>query len=352
LLRDATSNDLSDLRALARIFNTLNLPDNKEELVRIIDESERSFAGEIEEAREREFLFVLEELSTGRVVGTSRVVAQHGTRDKPHVFLDVFEEELYSKTLDKYFRHTLLRLGFDYDGPTEIGGLVVHPDYRGAPGKLGKQLSFTRFLFVAMHRAWFRGSIVAEVLPPLGQDGRSALWEALGRRYTGMDYHEADIVSKHNKDFIRSLFPSGPVHTTLFDDEARSVIGQVGPKSMGAKKMLESIGFRQVDRVDPFDGGPHFHATTDEIWPVSRSAAGVVKIGDRLDITEAPGESADGLVAFEPPRDRGAGWFRCMFGPWRRRDDEVEIPSEVAEALRVEAGETAWVLPWAEHKRL
>jgi arginine N-succinyltransferase len=355
LIRDATRKDLEDLQELAAIFNTVNLPNNERELKQIVSRAEKSFSHKIEDPLGREYLFVLEDTEQDRVIGTSMIFAQHGTREAPHIYFDVLEDERYSPTIDRHFKHSVLRMGFDYDGPTEIGGLVLNPDYRGRPGKLGKQLSFVRFLFIAMHRAWFRDEIIAELLPPLGDDGRSALWEALGRRFTGLDYLEADLVSKHNKEFIKSLFPRGVIHASLLDDEARAVIGEVGPATRGVQRMLEGIGFKPVDRINPFDGGPHFEAETDELWPVTLAKRARVEIGDARDIAEAPGESAEGLVAREPkPRSR-QGRFRATWSDFRFRDDGgpvVEIPPAAADLLHAKDGDEVWALPFARHVRM
>ena len=70
----------------------------------ILDRSERSFAGELAGA-EREFVFVLEDLATKRIIGTSMIYAQHGTKRAPHIFFRVENDERYSVTLDRYFVH-------------------------------------------------------------------------------------------------------------------------------------------------------------------------------------------------------------------------------------------------------
>ena len=71
-----------------------------------------------------------------------------------------------AETLGKHFRHLVLRLGASYDGPTEIGGLILAPQYRGDPHQLGKQLSYVRFLFMAMHPERCRPTVISELLPP------------------------------------------------------------------------------------------------------------------------------------------------------------------------------------------
>lgn len=358
LIRDAQQDDLRGLQRVAAVLNTVNLPNDRQALESILDVSTRSFAGKVKEPFEREYLFVMEDAQAqsrggARVIGTSQIIAQHGTREAPHIYFDVLDEERYSESIDKHFRHKVLRIGFDYDGPTEIGGLVLDPDYRRHPGKLGKQLSFVRFLFIAMHRPWFRKKVLAELLPPLGKDGRSALWEALGRRFTGLDYLEADRISKTNKEFIKNLFPSGLIYASLFDRDAQAVIGKVGPATEGVKKMLTAIGFEPLDRIDPFDGGPHFEAIVDDVLPVQQAQRAQVVVGDERSITEAPGESAEGLVAFEPKK-KHAGRFRCVQCEFRYLDKgkRVELPAEAAELLRVEDGDKVHALAMTRHVRM
>lgn len=356
VIRDARTADLDGLLRLAAVLNTVNLPNDRAALEGLLDLSVRSFAGRVKKPLRREYLFVMEDTTTGTLVGTSQVIAQHGTREEPHIFFDVLTEERYSATIDRHFRHTMLRIGFDHDGPTEIGGLVLDPQFRGAPGKLGKQLSFVRFVFMAMHRDRFRPRVLAELLPPLGSDGRSALWEALGRRFTGLDYLEADRISKTNKEFIRGLFPSGLIYASLFGDEAQQVIGVVGPQTEGVKKMLTAIGFTPVGRIDPFDGGPHFEADTETLWPVTKTRVGAIKIVDPHELAAAPGESCEGLLAAERKPLRGkapdGGLFRCVQADYCERGDVVAVAAATASALGVVDGDAVHALALARHTRL
>src|SRR5207248_9518466 len=92
VIRDVQRSDLAALQKLARELNTVNLPDDERELLRIIDWSARSFDARVKNPFQREYVFVLEELRSERVVGASLIIAQHGTRDAPHVFFDVYEK--------------------------------------------------------------------------------------------------------------------------------------------------------------------------------------------------------------------------------------------------------------------
>jgi arginine N-succinyltransferase len=264
-IRAARRDDEEELFSLARYLNTVNLPNDRSAIAALLDVSERSFQGAIENPRDREYVFLLRDLAKAEAVGTSMIIAQLGRPGEPYIYLDVDSEEKYSATLRKHFVHPVLSIRYVYDGPTEIGGLVVHPGYRSAPEKLGTLISYVRFLFIAMQRATFRNQLLAELLPPLEPDGTSHLWEALGRHFTGLSYSEADRLSKRNKEFIKGLFPGGEIYATLLPPQAQAVIGAVGEQTRGVEKMLRRVGFHYAGRVDPFDGGPHFTAPTDEV---------------------------------------------------------------------------------------
>ncbi len=270
-IRAAVREDQDDLLELARYLDSVNLPNDSATIAQILDLSERSFNGDVGDPRRAEYVFVLRDLVEKRAVGTSMVIGQLGRRDAPYIYFDIHTEERYSATLDRHFNHDVLSIGYSYNGPTEIGGLVVHPDARRAPERLGMLISYVRFLWIATHRDLFQTRLLAELLPPLQPDGTSHLWEAVGRHFTGLTYREADRLSKKNKEFIRGLFPDGDIYASLLSADARGVIGKVGPQTRGVEKMLKRIGFRYWNRVDPFDGGPHFVAQTDEVQLITRT---------------------------------------------------------------------------------
>jgi len=350
LLRNAQPSDLDAIYELASVFDTVNLPHDRDVIAEILDTSAKAFSGDEPDPFAREYTFVVES-EEGDVVGTSQVLAQHGTKDKPHIYFDVFNEERYSATVDRHFRHKVLRIGFNYEGPTEIGGLVLHPSLRGHPSKLGKQLSFVRFLYIALHRDRFRDRVLAELLPPLEPDGRSLLWEALGKRFTGLTYAEADKASKENKEFIQSLFPSGTIYASLLDESARAVIGEVGTSTLGVRRMLTAIGFKPVNRIDPFDGGPHFEGLTDNLSPVRETRHSTAAVGDASAIQNAPGESAEGLVAHE---DLDTGGIRAVWSVFRYQDrgKVVELPEATMQKLEVHGGQDVATLAFARHTRI
>jgi arginine N-succinyltransferase len=263
-IRAAVTGDEEQMLDVARHLNSVNLPNDKDAIHEIVNASHRSFTGEIKDPRLRQYVFVIVDKTLDRIIGTSMIIAQLGRKDAPYIFYDVLDEERYAATIDKHFYHTCLRIGYSFEGPTEIGGLVIMPDYRRTD-RLGTMISYVRFLYMSMHRNLFQQEVLAELMPPLEPDGTSHLWEALGRRFTGLSYAEADRLSKKNKEFIRGLFPEGVVYATLLSEEAQKVIGKTGLQTRGVEKLLRRIGFRYAHRVDPFDGGPHYTARMDEI---------------------------------------------------------------------------------------
>ena len=345
LLRDIAPGDLDGLEKAAVHLDSVNLPNDRAALAAIIERSRASFAGDLPVA-DRCFVFVAAELDAGgrpgEVVGTSMIFAQHGSRRAPHVFFDVLEEERYSETLDRHLSHRVLRIGYAYKGLTEIGGLVLRPEFRQHPERLGRSLAYVRFLYLARHRSQFRDEVLSELMPPLEPDKTSLLWEALGRKFTGLSYQEADRLSQTNKEFIRALFPQDPIYATLLPAPVQAVIGEVGPATKGVEKLLREVGFVYAHRIDPFDGGPHFHARTDDITLLK-----TVRVIPVADAGHAPIDAGGRRQVFLVARERPAPPFILVARvelPSLPEGERISLPDDVRRALEVTAGDEVAVL--------
>jgi arginine N-succinyltransferase len=352
-LRGALPADEDMLLELARHLNTVNLPYDRQHVRELLAHSQASFSGELAELGERRYVFLLWDRERQRAVGTSSLVAQLGRHDAPYIYFNVLEEEKYSRTLKKHFHHQLLQLGFSYRGPTELAGLVVDPEYRRHPLRLGLLVSFVRFVFIKAQRSLFRDRLLAELLPPLEPDGTSHLWEALGRRFTGLSYAEADRLSSRNKEFVRDLFPGSPIYACLLSREAEQVIGQVGASTRVVEAMLTRIGFRYAHRVDPFDGGPHFTAKTDEVLPVVATQAFDVAPQQLTDdARNFSDEAQDVHPALLVKLEAGAPFVRACATPIRLARVEgaggatlLESTAASWRELHLQAGDTVHCLP-------
>lgn len=333
VIRPVSHEDLPQLVDLAKQFSLLNLPGDRKVLSEKIDRSVNSFAGKFTKSKS-EYLFVLEDVEEKQIVGSSLILAKHGTDESPHSFFKILKKDHFSQDLGVGFIHQVLRFQLDTDGPTEIGGLLVDKAYRRRPEKLGKQISLARFLYIGLHPDRFEDRVLCELTPPLTEEGRSEFWEALGRRFTGLPYQEADLLSQSHKEFIESLFPEEDIYLSLLDAKARLVLGRVGEATKPAQHLLESIGFEYLDEVDPFDGGPHYGAATKDILPI--------KLGRRVRLTEFKDPSFKGrvLVGYQ------GNDFRAAVVPYDLRGDEIAIPSKMHDLLEVEIDQEVFISPF------
>lgn len=295
IIRRAKVDDADTMLKMAKMVHFINLPPDREIIVQKIIHSRNSFlkacgsnqplepepeptlvadtgSGEIKlvglgqgTAQSDLFMFVMEECETSQPVGTSQVVARMGGPDNPNMRYKLEKREFFSESLQTGTTHMVARFDLDYSGPTEIGGLIIQPSFRGHPRRLGRALSLIRFHFIGLHRPAFSERILAEMMAPITADGDNLLWDYFGRRFIPLSYDEADRFCQYSREFIHTLLPKEDIFLSLLPPAARAVVGQVGTETIPARKMLEKLGFEYHNYVDPFDGGPHLEARTDEI---------------------------------------------------------------------------------------
>jgi arginine N-succinyltransferase len=294
LIREARPGDHHQLLELARELDSINLPADSRGMRQAIQVSLQAFRGRIRDRSRAVFIFCAEQRSTGRVVATSMIIGKHGTPAAPHYYLEMDSDERYSHTLRKSFRHPFLRLRYSMDGPTEIGGLIVTAAMRGHAERLGKQISWVRFLYIGMHRKRFENHVLAEMLAPMLPEHGNIFWDHYGRSVTGLSFREADILSARDKEFIRALFPDTPLYTFLLPEEVRASLGAVGENTRGAVRLLEQAGMKFLRHIDPFDGGPYYGAATDLMLPVQQLGTYALSVGN-----PAPERTREFLLACE-----------------------------------------------------
>ena len=335
ILRPATTGDLGWLVDLAGKLDLTNLPSDPEFLEERVGRSLESFAGRLEDWRRGIYVFVLEDTESGRCIGSSTILAKHGTPEAPFYWLEVSTEERSSAELRKRFVHTKLQLRSTEDGPTEIGGLILDPAWRGQPGKHGKALSIVRFAYMGQHPDRFESYVIAEMLSPFDAPGKNRLWDAFGARFTGLSYREADRLSIRRKQFIADLFPRDPVYATLFPKPVQAVIGETAAPA--ATRILEQLGFHYLNQVDPFDGGPYYGAARDAIASVRERRVLILPGLPSGEETTSEGPLA--LISAE-----GARGFRATVLPVDEEGSPI-VPKRHREALGVAAGDRVSITP-------
>ncbi len=334
LIRQARPEDIKDLLKLARRLDSVNLPADEPAISGLIHKSRESFASRSREIVHSQFLFVIENAATGEVVGSSQILDKHGIVNRPHIGFKLVQVEKSSRTMNRSFTHTCMKLEWNSEGITEIGGLIVADRYRSHPDKLGKLISYARFLYMSMWPEKFRSEVLAELLPPLDKHGDSLFWEYVGKKFTGMSYKEANATCRTNAEFMFSLFPHTLIYATILPEKVQKLIGAVHPDTQPVPRMLESIGFRFTGEVCPFDGGPHYRAKMAEITLLKKCRPMAVVFGDP--VADAP----QSLVAHDD-----AGEFRAAVLPVAPASPSVGVSPSTAKLLGVRRGQHVHVLP-------
>ncbi len=287
------------------------------------------------------YLFALEDTEQQRCVGISGIQARVGLDEVFYSYrLSITVSD--SRELNVHIRTPTLYLTNDMTDATEIGSLLLADSHRG--GGNGLLLSRSRFLFLDDFREHFSDKIFAEMRGVSDDQGRSPLWEALGRRFFDMEFVAADRLSaRGNKSFIAELMPRFPIYLSLLPKSATDVIGKVHRNTEPALKMLQAEGFNFNGLVDIFDGGPVVETFLHNIRTIRQSILRPVRRVDRPVLNNLP--AAERVMV---SNQRFAD-FRAGTLPRNAiRDEEVQVPGPIMEALGVEEGDQVRIAPLKE----
>ena len=330
VIRPIVLPDLEQLESLSALtgYGLTTLPRDRKLLARRIRASIRGFEKLADDDRPRgeTYLFVLEELSSGRIVGTSAVVSKVGGFEPFYAYrIEATVHE--SKMLNVRKEIQVLHLVEDHDGPCEVGSLFIAPQYRRSG--TGRLLSLCRFLFMAQFPEYFDPVVIAEMRGVVDDQGHSPLWEDLGRHFFDIDYPTADYLSMVNKRFIADLMPKHPIYIPLLLEEAQAVIGKVHEHTEPAMKMLEDEGFSRCGLVDIFEGGPVVKCALNDIRSVRQSV-----LANISEIVDTPIDSEQYIIS------NGRQDFRACLGPLQMiPGGTVRIGIQQAMALRLRVGD-------------
>jgi len=330
VMRAATAQDLQPLYEMAKLTGGgfTNLPPDRNSLTAKLAGSDAAFAREGDEVVGETFVLVLENVETGDVRGTCQLFTAVG-QDWPFYSYRITRLTQQSQELDRTVSAELLSLVNDLGGCSEVGGLFLHPGERA--GGLGLLLARSRYLFIASHRERFGDRVLAELRGIIDERGGSPFWDAIGGKFFGMSFQEADEFNAiHGNQFIADLMPKHPVYIAMLDEAARKVIGLPHPSGRAAMRMLENEGFSYQGYVDIFDGGPTMLAPIDKVRSIADAHHGPVE-----NIALEKGEKA--LIATGRMQD-----FRCCYGARELRGDGVAIDAQAADLLGVSEGEQVW----------
>ena len=168
------------------------MPDNRFKLENKIQISKESFKQNLPKA-ERNYLFVLEDRKSKKVIGSSQILSYFGEHRSLCYFLKTKGKEKF------------LQLGRIKIGRHQVGGLILHPDYRRSPDNFGLQISAARFLYIKTFSKEFSELIEVSLTAPVHK-GQNYFWRETGSKYLQMNYLSAlKIFQKDRLNFFFSF---------------------------------------------------------------------------------------------------------------------------------------------------
>lgn len=332
IVRPVALEDLDGLEALAKQTGVglTTLPADKKYLRKRVKASLSSFekiADEGDGPSGEAYLFVMEETAEKRIVGVCGIVSKTGGYE-PFYSYRIETEHFKSEALGIDKEVPILKLHEDHNGPSELGTLFLHPDFRKSG--CGRFLQLVRFLFVAEYPHLFEPTFITEIRGVSDENGNSPFWDAIGRHFFGIDFKQADYLSVVNKKFIAELMPDHPLYLSMLPESARAVIGRPHDQSAKAVENLKAEGFKYSNAVDIFDAGPCYECRREEIRTVRESRRATV--GGAVDFKI---DSDQFMICTTQPSFRA-----CVSGLLIEPPDKLRLQKDVVEALGLQPGQT------------
>ncbi len=325
------------LASLSEAGLTTLTPDPKV-LEKLLDEALRSFNSPVQKPGGETYLFVLENLESHKILGTAGMVSKVGGF-QPFWSYQIKKKRLYSKSLQLGNEIKYLQLKTEHNGPSEIGTLFLHPDWR--KNNLGRFLSLSRFMFMASFPHLFEKKVLAELRGVVDKKGNAPFWNAVGSHFIHLDYSKADYMTMLDKSFIQDLFPKHPIYIDLLPEDARDVIGKVHPDTQPALNLLLSEGFQLINEVDIFEGGPSLMAPLKRIRCIRERKAFNYEGISKDDTKTVPG-------LLSPAEDIAR--FKCYLVDVNIRGNNIFLDSNTASRLDLKTGQEIHFSPLKGNK--
>ncbi len=265
---------LSDLAAVERIaaasaIGIGSLPADRDQLYEKIRLSTQALGTKVDHSGEENYFFVLEQVDTGQIVGTSGIAAHAGFGDRFYSYRNEFIVHAAAELGVANKIHSL-HLCHDLTGASLLTSFYIDPDWAGSAWP--HLLSRARLLFIADQSRRFAERLVAESVGVCDEAGRSPFWEAVGQRFFNIDYAQAERrAAGRSKRFIAELMPQYPIYVPLLSPEAQLAIGQLHPTAELPFQILMDEGFEADTYVDVFDAGPTVDARVGSLLSVRHS---------------------------------------------------------------------------------
>ena len=314
LIRPSRLSDIADFHALASLAGAgfTSLPASESLLADRLLMSERAFAGEI-----GTLTLALEDRMTKRVVGCAAV--KPCGMDRPGFLNFAIDDD----------EHVLIPTA-RYSDLTEVGSLLLHPDYR--KNGIGPWLARSRFLFIAANLDRFGAYVFSELRGLVDENDQSPFYNAVCLPHFSCSFAEADDLCAHGRQAeLNALLPERPFSLHDLPVDALKAIGRPHFAGRRALDYLRSDGFRFEGIIDLLDGGPAVTISTQSIGTIKESFAAPIRKGN---IDDKPTTNAYVAVGQGPH-------FRCCHAPISFEETSVICSKDVIVSLEARQGAIA-----------
>ncbi|MEC4719623.1 arginine N-succinyltransferase [Noviherbaspirillum sp. CPCC 100848] len=333
VVRPAETSDILALETLAAIttFGVHTLPRTRKSIEKTVDRSIASFARQPQLPADESYCFVLE-APDGSLAGSALISATAGANGTFFAFRnDVLNQ--VSRDLDISHNVHALTLCSDLTGHSQLSSF--HLRNRRNAGAEAALLSRARLLFAAAAPQRFSDRFFASMSGVIDGDGRSPFWEALGRKFFGMDFLEAErmIEGARNRTVIVELMPHYPVYVPLLPADAQAAMEQVHPDGELPFRILSEEGFVSDKYIDIFDGAPVLRAHKNALRSFTDAVACSASAGEDPEA----GARLTCLVATLRDEHFRAVMARCSLPP---ETESVMLPADAMRRLDVVDGDS------------
>lgn len=271
--------DLEQLEHLASSACPIlhSLPADHDMLTERLSHSVHSFNEEASVPGDELYCLVMEDTSTGQLLGTASIIASAGQSEPFYTYRNEIIVHA-SRELKINNRVRALTLCHELTGNTQLSSFCVSPEI--ANTNYPALLSRTRLLLIATHPERYSEDLFA-VLPGVSDEaGYSPFWENVGHKFFGLEFRQAEFLSGgRNKTFIAELMPHHPLYVPLLSDDAQAAMGQLHPGSTLPFSILADEGFESKRFIDIFDAGPVMTAKRGLCRSIHHSQTCTVALG-------------------------------------------------------------------------
>lgn len=342
IVRAVRVSDLDALESLVALATQglTSLQLDRQQLLDRVEQSVFAFSRRGMMPRGEPFVLVMEDTTSGEIVGTATVYAKTGGYQPFYVFRRLVSLH-HSRQLGVDHRRERLQLHRTHDGPTEIGSLFLRRSCRG--GGRGRWLSMARFALIAALRHRFADRVIAEMRGVALDDGTVPFWEAVTSRFIPVDFAVADTASTSSKQFIEEMMPEHPIYLDLLPPAVREGIGKVHQETEPAFAILKQQGFTETDQVDIFDSGPVLECDTDQIQAVRQTTE--VRVNSLLGDANLKSDKASDVILAS-----SLDGFTSVLTTVIASGNQCKLRHIDAETLGLKPGDRCWVLPCSRNQ--